>query len=288
MRYDYDGAAFWISGASSGLGAAIAREAAARGGRLVLSGRDAAALELLSGGLRGPGGSPAHSALLPFDLADPDARGRAAAAAPSFFGAVDVLVLAAGLSQRALFLETEPEVFDRIMEIDFRANVDILRRVLPSMVERSGRGGRGCRVILVSSLAGLAGSPLRAAYSSAKHALAGLAGALRAELYGSGVGITTVFPGFVRTEVSRRALDGAGRASGAADPRIERGADPAGCARRALAAAARGRPEIKVAFGARGLAVLALARAAPGLWARVGAREARKAAGSKIGRQSSS
>ena len=139
---------------------AIALEAAGYRAGLILSGRrkdalDRVALECASRGAEA-------TAVLPFDLEDPVARAAACAKAPSLLGSIDVLVLNAGMSQRSTFLETAPEVFDRVMALDFSAQADMVRRCLPAMVARRS----GC-LVAISSFIGLAGMPMRPAYSSA-------------------------------------------------------------------------------------------------------------------------
>ncbi|MDP3176438.1 MAG: SDR family NAD(P)-dependent oxidoreductase [Spirochaetaceae bacterium] len=236
------GAVIWITGASSGIGKALAIEASSRGASVILSGRKA---EKLADTARecAAASSEARTAILPFDLEDPEARAEACRSAPGLLGPLDVLVLNAGMSQRSTFLETSTESFDRIMALDFGAQVDLIRRCLPAMVGRDS----GC-IVGISSIAGLAGFPLRPAYSSAKHALAGLLQNIRSELSGTKVRIVTVYPGYVRTPIAVNALDGSGRPTGEDDPRIVAGADPARCARRIADAIGGGRVEVKIAF----------------------------------------
>jgi NADP-dependent 3-hydroxy acid dehydrogenase YdfG len=262
------GKVLWITGASSGLGESIAVEAARAGAKLILSGRREDALERVASVCRAAGADAA--ALLPFDLEVAAGRADACARAPSLFGPLDVLILNAGVSQRATFLDTAPAVFDRLLTIDFNAQVDMVRRCLPAMVERRS----GC-LVAVSSIAGLAGAPLRPAYSSAKHAIAGLFQNLRSDLVGSGLRIVTVYPGYVRTAVARNALAGDGGTLGAEDPNIAGGADPAPVARRILRATLGGAVEVKVAFDLKARVGLFLSRHAPSLWASLSHRHAR-------------
>jgi dehydrogenase/reductase SDR family protein 7B len=263
MSSDLKGLVVWITGASSGIGAATAREAASRGAALILSGRRTEALAEVA---RDCESRNASTALLPFDLLDPAALAAACAKAPALLGPIDVLVLNAGVSQRSSFLDTAPEAFDRVMDLDFGAQVDMLRRCLPAMVLR-GRGS----VVAISSFIGLAGMPLRPAYSAAKHALTGLFQNLRAELAGTGLKIVTVYPGFVRTAVGLNALDGAGRPVGVEDPDIEGGVDPEPVARRILDAALRGPCEVKIGFDLKMRLGLFLSRRLPGLYAKMSA-----------------
>jgi NAD(P)-dependent dehydrogenase (short-subunit alcohol dehydrogenase family) len=267
MKQHLKGKVVWITGASSGIGRGLALEAAALGARLVLSSRrgDALGVLALECALRGAAGT----AVLPFDLEDAAARKEACERAPGLLGRIDVLILNAGMSQRSTFLDTAPAVFDRIMNLDFAAQVDMARRCLPAMVER----GSGT-LVAISSIAGLAGAPLRPAYSSAKHALAGLFQNLRSELVGSGVRIVTIYPGYVRTLVARNALSGDGRPTASDDPHIEGGFDPAPVARRILRAVVGGKVEVKVAFDLKSRLGLFLSRHIPSAWATLSHRHA--------------
>ena len=264
MRRYLEGKAVWITGASSGIGRALALEAAARGARVLLSGRNAEALEEAASECRSVG---AEAAVLAFDLEDSGAREQACASAPGLLGPIDALVLNAGISQRSSFLETSAAAFDRVMRLDFDAQVDLVRRCLPAMLER----GSGT-LVAVSSFIGLAGMPLRPAYSSAKHALRGLFMDLRAELSGGGIRVVTVYPGYVRTAVARNAFDGSGRPTGTDDPQIERGASPQRVARRMARAIARGPVEVRIGFTLKLRFALFLSRRWPSLYASMSRR----------------
>ncbi len=267
MKRDYAGKRLWITGASSGIGRALALDAAARGAGLVVSARRKDILEELATECRAAG-SPSCE-VRAFDLADPRARA-AACATVLAAGPLDGLILNAGMSQRATFLETSPEAFDAVMSLDFEAPVELLRACLPSMLAR----GSGL-LVAVSSIAGLAGSPLRPAYSAAKHALAGLFQCLRSELLGSGLRVLTVYPGYVRTAIARTALGPEGRATGEEDANIAKGADPMKVARRILDAGLSGPLELKVAFDLKSKFGLFLSRHLPWAWASRSARHAK-------------
>ena len=246
----------WITGASSGIGASLAREAYRRGGILVLSGRNQLTLAALA-----EGRDPQRIAILPFELADKAARLEATAKALERFGRVDCLILNAGVSQRSRFADTSPDVFERIIETNFMASVDLVRATLPGMIER-GSGAIAC----VSSVAGLMGAPWRTAYSASKHALGGFFSSLRTELSGSGVHVTMVFPGFVRTAISRNALLGDGSPHGILDPLQASGQDPELSARKILDAIEAGKLELKVAFDAKARLGVFLSRHFPALF----------------------
>ena len=264
MKQDYAGKTVWITGASSGIGRAMALEAARRGAALVLSARRRAALEETAAAC-----APARCAVLDFDLSDPAARAAACDGVAALLGPIDVLVLNAGTSQRATFLETPPDAFASIMALDFEAPVDMVRRTLPSMLAR----GSGC-LVAVSSIAGLAGAPLRPAYSAAKHALSGFFQSLRSELSGSAIRVVTAYPGFVRTAIDRSALGPGGRPMGVDDPHTQAGADPESVARRILNAVLSGRVEPTVAFDLKTRFGLFISRHIPSLWASLAARHA--------------
>lgn len=232
----FAGKRVWITGASSGIGAALAEAFAGEGARLVLSGRRREALGAVAARVQ-------HDAMiLPFEATDWAALPEVVAQA----GAVDILVNNAGISQRSLAVDTRPEVYRTIVETDLLAPIWLTQLVLPAMAER-----RSGHIIGISSVAGRIGTVLRTGYCAAKHGLIGYLDALRAEVeQGYGIRVTTVLPGSVRTQVAANALLADGSARGESDPNIEAGMDPAECARRILAGIARGEREILVADGA--------------------------------------
>ncbi|MBN1334578.1 MAG: SDR family NAD(P)-dependent oxidoreductase [Deltaproteobacteria bacterium] len=244
----------WVTGASSGIGEALARGLAGEGATVVLSARRQVELERV----RATCPEPDRVRLLPVDLLDGEARLAAATAAQAAFGRIDVLVLAAGVSQRALALEAELASVRRLFELDFFAAIDLARLVVPGMVAR----GYG-RVVVVSSVVGHVPTPGRSAYAAAKHALHGWFDALRAEIHGTGVRVTLLCPGYVRTQISHHALRADGSPQGVLDRQIARGMEPEDLARRALPAIARGRREAWI--GGWEVAAIPLRRWLPGL-----------------------
>ena len=270
----YDGQVIWVTGASSGIGAALAEAFAADGAELILSGRNVAALRDLAKRL------PKESLVLPFETTDIAGLPDIVAQAWAWRDRVDGLVNNAGISQRSLALDTGLDVYRRILEVDFFAPLALTQLVVPRMVAR-----RAGHIVAVSSIAGLFGTPLRTAYCAAKHALLGYCDALRGEMEEAyGVRVTTVLPGSVRTQIAVNALQADGSARGFSDPNIDKGLEPAEVARRILAGMADGVPEIVIAEGQEAVAV-ALRRQDPAtlfaLMAKEGARlaQARGAAG---------
>ncbi len=240
----FQGRTVWITGASSGIGAALAETFAGEGARLILSGRRRDALEDVAAQIRGA------SLVLPFEATDSPALPAAVEAAWDWRGGVDILVNNAGVSQRSLAIDTAPEVYETIIEVDLVAPIRLTQLVLPRMAER----GAG-HIVAISSVAGRLGPVLRTAYAAAKHGLIGYGDALRAEVETAyGIQVTNVLPGSVRTGVAANALQGDGSARGTSDANIEAGMDPAECARRILDGVAKGQREIIVAEGAEAFA----------------------------------
>lgn len=225
----------WITGASSGIGEALAYELADRGAHLVLSARSEEKLEAV----RAACIDPQHHIVLPLDLADTGALLEKAAEAERRAGRIDVLVNNGGISQRSLVVETALEVDRRLMEVNYFGTVALTKAVLPSMLER----GTG-RFVVVSSLVGHISTPMRSAYAASKHALHGFFEALRAEVYDQGVRVTMVCPGFVRTQISVSALTGDGTPQGTMDRAQENGLAPEACAAAIAEALAAGKDEV--------------------------------------------
>jgi short-subunit dehydrogenase len=170
-----------ITGASGGLGRAIARALSARGARLLLSGRRAGPLRELAGEL--------HGQALQCDLADRAAVARLADAA----GDVDVLIANAGLPASGELCELTQEQIDRMLEVNLRAPIALARALAPAMLAR----GSG-HLVFISSLSGRAAAPASSIYAATKFALRGFALALREDLRPRGVGVSVILPGFIR------------------------------------------------------------------------------------------
>jgi dehydrogenase/reductase SDR family protein 7B len=247
---NFHGQVVWITGASSGIGAALAQAFAREGAELVLSARREDALAEV--GERWP---------LPLDLADPPALSGKAQAVLDRFGRVDWLVHNAGVSQRARAIDTAIAVDETILRTNFLGPVALTKAVLPSMV-LARRGG----FVVVSSLVGKFGTPLRSTYAASKHALHGFFDSLRAEHWQDNLQVTIACPGFVATEVSRHALAGDGQPHGAMDEKTARGVSPERCAGAILDAVAKRREEVNI--GGAEIAGVYLKRFAPTLFSR--------------------
>ena len=198
----------WITGASGGIGEALARELAADGARLILSARRQTELERVRDSLANAG----QHVLLPLDITDNDAITAAVATIQQQIGGLDWLINNAGISQRALILDTPLETERKLFEVDYFAQINLTRQALPILLADGGG-----KVIFVSSVAGLVGTQYRGSYSAAKAALHLWANSLWAELFDRGLTVATIFPGFVKTDVSLNALTGDGKALGEMD-----------------------------------------------------------------------
>ena len=234
----FDNKAVWITGASSGIGAALAREFAARGAHLVLSGRDEERLADVAADC-------GETLLLPFDVRDDEALADATAKAIAWKGGVDVAIANAGVSQRSRALKTGMQVYRDIIAIDLTAQIAFAQGLIGHMADR----GSG-HLAFISSIAGKVGVPMRTAYSAAKFGLAGYGDALRAELSQSGVQVHVIYPGSIATDVSRNALTADGDKRGRSDDVIDNGIAPAEAAATMVDAMAAGTREIIVAEGA--------------------------------------
>jgi len=227
----------WITGASSGIGEALALELATQGATLVLTARRTDRLEALK--QRVP--DPSKVLLLPGDLQDASAIVPLAQKAEAMAGKIDVLINNAGISQRSTALEARLEDVRRLMEINFFAPIALTNAVLPAMLKR----GSGT-IVIISSVAGYVGTPKRSSYCASKHAVRGYYDSLRAELDGSGVGVTIVCPGYINTEITEHAVGVTGAAHGKKDKVIENGLPAEKCAKAIANAIAKGKTEMTI------------------------------------------
>lgn len=233
----YSGHTAWITGASSGIGEALAKGLAQRGARVILSGRNVAELERVKA-------QCGEALVLPFETTDFAALPALAEQAWEWAEGVDLLINNAGISQRSLAEETEFAVYQRIVGVDLLAPIALTQALLPRMVAR-----KSGRLAFISSIAGKVGVPMRTAYSAAKFGLIGYADALRAELSVHGIQVHVIAPGSIRTNVSRNALNADGSTRGFSDKAIDNGIDPDAAATEMIEAMAAGQREIIVAEG---------------------------------------
>jgi len=212
----------WITGASSGIGEALAYQLAGMGCSLVISSNQEEELGKVQEEIVKKGGK---CIALPFDLADAVGIPLIAKEAISAFGRIDLLFNNGGISQRSLINETPVDNDRRIMEINYFSNIVLTKSVLPQMI-RNGGG----HIAVTSSLSGLFGFPLRSAYCASKHALHGFYETLRIEHIHDNIKVTIACPDRVRTRISFNALDSRGKAHGRMDERQDKGITADECA----------------------------------------------------------
>src|SRR5260370_22004452 len=227
----------WITGASSGIGEALAEAFHDAGAKLILSARREAELQRVQAKC---GGEP-NTRILPLDMSQAEEIPNKARAALDMFAGIDFLVLNAVSSKRSRARDTDDAVYRRLMEVDFFGPEALTRAVLPRMLENK----RG-HIVVISSIAGKFGVPLRSGYSAAKFALHGFYEALRAEEARNGIRVTLVCPGFIRTGIRPSDLKAGRTRHAKMDPELAQGMPAEQCARHILKAVARQKEEICV------------------------------------------
>jgi dehydrogenase/reductase SDR family protein 7B len=245
----------WITGASSGIGEALAYELSQNGANLILSARNADKLQQVKSQCLN---SQQHR-VVPLDLAEVDTIDAAVTQVLSEITQIDILIHCGGVSQRALAQDTDLSVDYQIMAINYFGAIALTKALLPTMIkQQSGQ------IVIISSVVGKFGTPLRSAYAASKHALHGFFESLQAEVYEAGIRVTMVCPGFIKTDVSRHALTGEGKPYGTMDTAQAQGMDGRVCAQKIVKAIQQQKPEVLI--GGKELLGVYLKRFVPGLF----------------------
>lgn len=247
----------WITGASSGIGEALATQLSSQSVNLILSARRAAELERVKSSCS----NPKQIKILTLDLAEPETHEDKVNTAIQLFGHVDVLINNGGISQRSLVKDTILEVDRKLMEVNYLGAVSLTKQLLPHMMER----GSG-HFVVVTSLTGRFGTPYRSGYAASKHALHGFYDSMRAELEDQGINVTLAAPGFVKTNVSINAFVGDGSKANVMDEAQANGISAEDCARSIIKAMTRKKREVYIGKEAYGVLVK---RFFPGIFARM-------------------
>jgi len=207
----------WITGASSGIGRALAIELSNQDALLIISARSKVALEVVKKSCK----NPSNVWVLPLDLEVHSSFVKITATAIQIFGRIDILVNNGGISQRSLAIETNISVDKRIMEVNYTGTVALTKTILPHFIENK----KG-QFVVTTSMVGLIGTPLRSSYAASKHALHGFFDSLRAEVYDYNIAVTLICPGFVSTNISMNALTGDGTSQQKMDTATANGISP--------------------------------------------------------------
>lgn len=238
MHQFYRDKVVWITGASSGIGAALAHELAHFEIKLIISARRSHELQNLKESCTA---LPAEIYILPFDLMALDTFESITNQVIGKFGRIDILFNNGGISQRSLANETPIEVDRKIMEINFFANIKLSKCVLPFMLKQNYG-----HFVVTSSLSGKFGFYERSAYAASKHALHGFYEALYLENRNQGISVTMICPGSIKTNIAQAALNKEGLPALAKDERLEKGMEASVCAQKIIKAVANEKLEVVI------------------------------------------
>jgi short-subunit dehydrogenase len=246
----------WITGASSGIGEALAYELSRTGARLILSARNQQELQRV---LSGCDCAEKHL-IIPLDLENYHQLEDLANRIWEEHGPIDVLINNAGLSQHYLVADSKFESDEKIININLLGTIALTRPVLKRMLERN----QG-QIAVTLSMLGFYGMQTRCAYSASKHGLKGYFEGLRNELFKSNIKITLIYPGYIKTQIAKHALIADGRAAGQNDKFHKQGIAVARCAEKIIYAIEHEKPE-QIVAGMKERFGLLLVRYFPGLF----------------------
>ena len=236
-KNNFNGKICWITGASSGIGKALAKSLSEQGASLVISARNEVNLH----SVKSECANPSKVIIVPCNLEDTATIPVISKVAWDAFGKLDYVFLNAGIAVRDAVLNTEVHMISKVMNINFIGAAAIAKNILPLMVAR-GSGN----FVVTSSLSGKYGIPKLSAYAASKHALHGYFGSLRAEHAKDGIQVIMVIPGLIRTGISLHALTGEGKSYGKMMESLDTGMSPEVCAEKILKGVLKGKNEIIV------------------------------------------
>lgn len=227
----------WITGASSGIGEALAIECAKQGASLVLSARNEEKLHLLKDQLTN---SERHQ-VIPLDLANTEQITCIVNDYINEHGTVDILVNNGGIAQRGSARETKLDVQRQVMEVNYFGTVAMTQAIFPTMTNGM--------IVTVSSVAGKVGGKSMSGYSASKHAVIGYMDCLRAEESVNGLHVLTICPGFVQTKISVNAMVADGSQFGKVAGAIKHGIAVDDCAKQIVKAIEQDKDEVVIGKG---------------------------------------
>jgi dehydrogenase/reductase SDR family member 7B len=262
MNLRFENKIVWITGASSGIGFALAKQFAEQHATVILSGRSIETLEIARLKLDR---AEKHFSLV-LDLEKSDNFSALTQLVIEKMGRIDVLVNNGGISQRSEVHETAIEIDRKIMEVNYFGNIALTKAVLPFFsAQKSGT------IIVISSIAGKFGFYLRSAYAASKHALQGFYESLLLEEAKNNLKITLVYPGKINTDISKNALNSAGKRHGVMDHNQATGMDADVCAKQIINGVAKGKKELLI--GNKEIKAVILKRFFPWLFWRIIAKQ---------------
>ncbi len=231
------GKVIWITGASSGIGEALAYELSAMGNTLILSARNEERMKEVAARCENP--SKIH--VIPMDLANFNTMSALVSQAIAATGHIDILINNAGVSQRSLIADTHFDVYKKLIDINYLGTVALTKAVLPYFIARK----KG-HFVTITSLMGRFGSPFRSGYCGAKHGLHGFFDVLRMEHEKDHLQVTLVCPGFIKTNVAVNALTADGSPQKVNDHATSKGMDVDIFAKKLIHAVARKKHEVHI------------------------------------------
>lgn len=256
---DFKDKVIWITGASSGIGEALALEFAKREARLILSARREDELKRVAALIKLP---ELDLMILPFDLSDTKNASGLTAQIINKFGRIDMLINNGGYSQRSEASETAIDIDRQLMEVNYFSYVALTKAVLPYMKrQKSGH------IIAISSIAGKFGFYLRSSYSAAKHAIHGFFDSLRLETEKQGIKTLIVCPGKIKTNVSYNAVTANGAAHNKMDESHEEAMSAEECAKQIISGILKNKEEIYI--GGKEILMVKIKRFFPKLFGRL-------------------
>jgi short-subunit dehydrogenase len=227
----------WITGASSGIGEALALELSNYKVKLILSARN----EKQLGRVKSLCQNPENIKVLPMDLANWKDLKRLTQEAIGLFDGIDILINNAGISQRSMAADTELFVDEKIFAINYFGTIALTKALLPHFIKKQSG-----HLVVISSVVGKVGTPLRSSYAASKHALHGFFDSLRAEIYDDHIHVTLICPGFVDTNISINALVKDGSEQGTKDKATANGLSPQTFAKQAVKAIKKEKLEVVI------------------------------------------
>jgi len=229
----------WITGASSGIGEALAIALKKEGAKLILSSRKREKLYELKQKLKT---NPIDTHILQLDLEDKQNLFGKADEAWKIYGKIDYLFNCGGVSQRSEAIETSIEAEEKIINTNYWGTVILSKAILPKMIDTGGG-----HLIVLSSVVGKFGTANRTSYSASKHALHGYFDSLRSEVFDKGINISIICPGYIHTAISKNAITGDGSLYNKMDENQANGISASECASQILDAVKAKKEEVVIA-----------------------------------------